>query len=156
MIKFVIWKQIKNQNKMKMMKKPILSFFVLSAAVLALMAFTFSTGRSFFNPFDPPQEKVAPDFPDSVQKVFESSCFDCHSDKSSNDKALSKMNLSEWGQLSVAKKVGKMQDIIDMINKGDMPPAKWVSKYPDRAPGKEQKDVLIKWATEESNKLMNK
>ncbi len=141
---------------MKMMKNPIFSRFVLFAAVLALPAFTFTTGRSFFNPVNPPQEKVTPDFPDSVQKVFESSCFDCHSDRSANDKALSKMNLSEWGQLSAAKKVGKMQDIIDKLNKGDMPPAKYVAKYPDRAPSKDQKDILIKWATEESNKLMNK
>ena len=64
------------------------------------------------------------------------------------------MNLSKWNDLSAAKKVGRLQDIEDILKKGEMPPAKYVDKYPDRAPSKEQKDTIIKWAEDESNKLL--
>ena len=64
------------------------------------------------------------------------------------------MNLSKWNDLSAAKKVGKLQDIEDILKKGDMPPAKYVDRYPDHAPSQEQKDIIIKWAETESDKLM--
>jgi hypothetical protein len=64
------------------------------------------------------------------------------------------MNLSKWKDLTNAKKVGIMQDMVDILKKGDMPPAKYVAKYPDRAPSIEQKDTIIKWAQAESDKLL--
>jgi hypothetical protein len=136
------------------MKKLILSGMALIAAVLAVMAFTYPTVRLSVNNVNPPQEKITPLFPEDVQKVFESSCFDCHGAASSNTKAKLKLNLSKWSEMSDAKKVGKMEAINDMLKKGDMPPARFVSKYPDRAPKQEQKEIIYKWVTEESAKLM--
>lgn len=136
------------------MKKLILSGIVLFSTVLAVMAFTFPAGNPSTNLINPPQEKVAPAFPENVGKVLETSCFDCHSNTSSNAKALSKINFSKWNDLSDAKKVGKMEAIKDMVTKGDMPPKKYVTNYPDRAPGQEQKDIISKWVTEESARLM--
>src|SRR5512138_3612592 len=125
---------------MNSMKKPNLPLIVLVIAILAMMAFIYPSGSSVRNNANPPQERVASPFPENIAKILENSCFDCHSDASSNEKAVAKMNLSKWNDLSAAKKVGKLQDIQDMLNKGDMPPAKYVAKYPDRAPSKEQKD----------------
>jgi hypothetical protein len=139
---------------MKIMKKLILPGILIFAAFLAIMAFTVPGNIFSGNQLNPPQEKVVQVFPDTVQKVLETSCFDCHGATSSNVKALGKLNFSKWNDLTAAQKVGKMQDIIDIIKKGDMPPAKYVTNYPDRAPGKEQKDIIIKWADEESDKLM--
>jgi len=136
------------------MKKLILPGIVLFAAVLAVMAFNFPATTPFANQVNPQQENVVQIFPDTVQKVLETSCFDCHGDASSNVKALGKVNFSKWNDLTPAQKVGKMQDIIDVVKKGDMPPAKYLTNYPDRAPGQEQKDIIIKWATEESDKIM--
>ena len=127
---------------------------VLFFSISALMAFINPSRPSFGSQVNPPQEKVVSPFPQDIAKILENSCFDCHSDASSNEKALAKMNLSKWNDLSAAKKVAKLQDIEDILKKGDMPPAKYVAKYPDRAPSKEQKDVIIKWADSESNKLL--
>jgi len=137
------------------MKKLILPVIVLFAAVLAVKAFNFPDPTPSGNQINPQQENVVQIFPDTVQKVLETSCYDCHGDASSNDKALAKIDFSKWNDLKKGQKYGKMQDIIDMLKKGDMPPAKYVAKYPDRAPGQAQKDIIIKWATEESDKLMN-
>jgi hypothetical protein len=145
MIKFI-------EIKMNSMKKPIFSVIVLFTAALSVIAFTFPSGRPAVKKINPPQEKVIPAFPENVAKVLETSCFDSNS--SSNAKALNKINFSKWNDLTAAQKVGKMQDIIDMVKKGDMPPSKYVTNYPERAPGQEQKDIVIKWANEESDKLM--
>jgi len=136
------------------MKKLILSGIVLIAATLAVTAFTYPTVRLSPNNVNPPQEKVAPVFPENVQKVLETSCFDCHSDAASNAKAKMKLNFSRWSELSDAKKVGKMEAINDEVKNGDMPPGRYVENYPDRAVGQEQKDIINNWVTEESAKLM--
>lgn len=131
------------------MKKIILSGIAMSFAMLALMAFTYPR---FSNPN--PQEKPASSFPEDVEKVFQASCYDCHSDAASNAKAKLKLNLSKWDELSDAKKIGKMEKINEVISKGDMPPGKYVEKYPDHAPTPEQKSLIDTWVTEESKKLM--
>jgi hypothetical protein len=136
------------------MKKLILSCIALFAAALAVMAFTYPAGRHSSHSLNPPQEKVVPAFPENVAKVLETSCYDCHSDASSNFKAKGKINFSKWNELTDAKKVGKMEAINDIVKKGDMPPARYISNNPDKAPGQEQKDIISKWVTEESAKLM--
>jgi hypothetical protein len=132
------------------MKKQILFGAALFAVILAMMAFTYPYGKNF----NPPQDKVVSVFPEDVQKVLETSCYDCHSDAASNAKAKMKLNFSKWSELSDAKKVGKMEAINDVVKKGDMPPAKYVTNNPVGAVGQEQKDIINKWATEESAKLM--
>jgi hypothetical protein len=136
------------------MKKQILYSIAIFVTFLAIMAFTVPVNIFSGNRVNPPQEKVVSPFPENVAKVLETSCYDCHSDASSNVKATGKLNFSKWNDLTAAQKVGKMQDIMDVTKKGDMPPAKYVTNYPDRAPGQEQKDIVIKWATEESDKLL--
>lgn len=136
------------------MKKMLFTGIILFIAVLAFMAFNFPSSNFSGNSINPPQEKVVSPFPDSVAKVLENSCYDCHSDASSNMKALGKMNLSRWNEMDAAKKVAKLQDMIDILKKGDMPPAKYVEKFPDRTLGKEQKDLIINWANTETDKLM--
>lgn len=132
------------------MKKTLLSFIVLAGATLAIMAFMVPSRINQ----NAPQNNDASLFPEDIQKILEGSCLDCHSNVSSNEKAKSKLNFDAWGDLSNAKKVGKMQDITDIVTKGDMPPAKYLDKFPDKVMTKEQKEIIIKWATEESNKLM--
>ena len=132
------------------MKKPIFSLIMMLAAAIALLAFTYTSGPGT----NPPQDKPATLFPEDVQKVLENSCFDCHSDAASNIKAKTKLNLSNWNDYSDSKKVGKMQDINDELQKGAMPPEKYVTNYPDHAPTQADKETLYKWITEESAKLM--
>jgi hypothetical protein len=134
------------------MKKTIFPIMLMIAAALAVMAFTFPSVKTV----NPPQDKPASVFPDTIQKIFESSCFDCHSDAASNAKAKMKLNFSKWSELTDAKKVGKMEGISEVIKSGDMPPGKYVEKFPDKALTMEQKDVVNKWITGESAKLMGK
>lgn len=132
------------------MKKTFFTALVIIAASAAMTAFTYTSVSNE----NPPQDKPVAAFPADVQKVLENSCFDCHSDASSNIKAKAKLNLTNWADLSDAKKVGKMEAIKDEISEGKMPPAKYSTNYPDHALTSETKEVLIKWVTDESAKLM--
>jgi hypothetical protein len=132
------------------MKKTLLPVIIIVATSLAVMAFTYSSNPSS----SAPQLKVIPAFPEGVQKILDVSCTDCHSDASSNDKSKAKLNLTDWSSLSDSKKVGKMQDMLDVINKGEMPPEKYIAKYPEHALTKENKDLLVKYLNDETTKLM--
>jgi len=133
------------------MKKSILSIIVIFVAGITLMAFTLPGKLNS----DPPQEQAKALFPEDVQKVLETSCFDCHTDAASSAKAKMKVNFSKWEEYSDSKKVGKMESISESITNDDMPPQKYISKYPDKALNQEQKDLINKWVTEESAKLMD-
>jgi len=136
------------------MKKLSLSFIALCAVALAMMAFTNPSGITSREKSNPPQEQVAPVFPEDVQKILETSCFDCHTDAASNVKSKSKLNFSKWSELSDAKKVGKMESINEEVTKGEMPPQKYINNYPDKALKQEHKEIISKWVTETSAKLM--
>jgi mono/diheme cytochrome c family protein len=129
------------------MKRIILSGIAMSFAILALMAFTTPS-------FNNPQDKPASQFPADVEKIFQVSCNDCHTDAASNAKAKLKLNFSKWGELSDAKKIGKMESINEVIVKGDMPPGKYLENHPDAKLSDDQKAVVKNWVTEESKKLM--
>lgn len=131
------------------MKKLVLTSILITGAAVALMSFTFSKVNNSI----PPQEQAQAMFPQEIQKIFETSCFDCHTD-TGNAKAKLKLNFSKWGDLSDAKKVGKIESINDEVQSGKMPTARYISNYPDRALTKEQKELVSKWAAEESAKLM--
>jgi mono/diheme cytochrome c family protein len=129
------------------MKKFILSGIAISMAVLALTAFNLPS-------FNNPQDKPASQFPADVEKIFQVSCNDCHTDAASNAKAKLKLNFDKWGELSDAKKVGKMENINEVITKGDMPPGRYLENHPDAKLTADQKAVVNTWVTEESKKLM--
>jgi mono/diheme cytochrome c family protein len=134
------------------MKKTILSAIAIIAAALAVTSFTIPSGQVN----NLPQDATAQVFPEDISKIFEVSCNDCHTDAASNAKAKMKLNFSKWADLSNAKKVSKLESINDEVKKGDMPPSKYVSKYPDNALGQEQKELIGKWVEEETTKLMGK
>jgi len=131
------------------MKKSILTIMGIFFAALVLLAFTLPYNLNT----NPPQEKVA-DFPEDVQKILETSCFDCHSEAASHAKAKSKLNFSKWAKYSDSKKVGKLESINEVITEGDMPPQKYLNKYPDNSLSQDKKDIIGKWITETSSKLM--
>jgi len=132
------------------MKKILFSSMLIIAAALAVMAFNYPSVKNT----NPPQDKVQVQFTEDIQKILETSCYDCHSDAASNAKAKMKLNFSKWGELTNAKKVGKLEGINEVIKSGDMPPGKYINNHPEKALTQEQKDLVNKWITEESAKLM--
>lgn len=99
-----------------------------------------------------PEENLV--IPEDVNAILEKSCFGCHNVESQSDKAKKKLLLDELASLSKAKIVAKLKDIEEVIDKGDMPPEKFLKKYPDKALTEEEAARLKKWATTTTSEML--
>lgn len=101
-----------------------------------------------------PQDEMELGFPEEVMAILETSCFDCHTTGSKNDKAKTKLNFSKWSDLKSSKKIGKLDAICEEVQEGEMPPQKYLDYYPDRDLTEEQIKIICNWVEEEAEKLL--
>lgn len=128
--------------------------------------FTFliaGTGLLFFNFTIPGGEVKANDsndktieIPENVQTILDNSCYGCHNSDSKNQKSRDKLSFDKLNSIKTYKAIGKLTDIADVINEGDMPPKKFLAKYPERALSDDDKEVLKNWATDAAANLAGK
>ena len=93
-------------------------------------------------------------FPEDVEKVLTSSCFDCHYSDASNKRAKLALNFDKWEEYKTTKKISKLNDICELVGEGKMPPGKYLENNPERALTDTQKKLICDWAEKESAKLM--
>ena len=111
--------------------------------------------------------------PDSVQHVLKIACYDCHSDNTSypmytylqpvgwfmaRHVKLGKadLNFNEFGTYSIRKQQSKLKAIVSQIKDDEMPLTSYKLMHADARLSKEQKDLIINWATATKNNLQNK
>ncbi|HHL57743.1 MAG TPA: hypothetical protein ENJ14_02245 [Bacteroidetes bacterium] len=90
---------------------------------------------------------------DSVQLILEKSCLPCHGADGSS-KAKMKWNFEKMPDMKTTKQVSKLAKIVSVLEKGKMPTTKFIKKYPDRNLTEDEKNMLIKWAEEQAEKLI--
>lgn len=98
--------------------------------------------------------KKNPEIPEHVLTILNSKCVGCHNTDSRNEDAKKKLDFKKWEELSVVKKVGSLADIKDMLEKGKMPPDKFLNRFPDKALTPVERDSLIEWTRKTAIKLM--
>lgn len=127
-------------------------FFVLFAAALGfgLISFTQQSGP-VSNNSAPADETFK--IPENVQGVIDKSCYGCHNSESQNEKGKKKLQFDELSTLPTYKLTAKLADIAEIINEGEMPPEKFLSKKPEAAPTAVEKKILVDWATNTAEKL---
>ena len=94
------------------------------------------------------------EIPEDVSAIFDKSCFGCHNVDAQSEKARKKLLIDQLGDLSKAKLVGKLGEIGEVVSKNEMPPEKFLQKYPDKALTEEEVKRLTEWTEEASNELM--
>jgi hypothetical protein len=126
------------------MKKTFLFF---SAAILALLVF----GSFILWPSGSKQDQTAKvtSLPADVGKIVEKSCFGCHNSQSRNDKAKEKLDFDGWSNLNPMQKAGKTKAILDVLEKGTMPPPMFLERFPDRKLTDDEAKLLKDWAKKE-------
>ncbi len=136
------------------MKKGKNSIFVLLPVVgFSFVLFSaFSNYNSKVSSNPAPEEKFV--IPEEVNTILEKSCFGCHNMESTNEKATEKLLIDQLSGLSKAKLVAKLDAIAETIGKNEMPPEKFLAKYPDKALSKEESKQLKEWAEAASVELM--
>ena len=92
--------------------------------------------------------------PDDINQIFEKSCFGCHNVESSSDKAQKKLLIDQLTELSKAKLVAALDDIVEVLEENEMPPEKFLTKYPDKALTENEAKRLKEWANEAAEGLM--
>jgi hypothetical protein len=100
------------------------------------------------------EKQEAPDFPEEVDKLLKNSCWGCHNTESNSDDAKSVLDLNLWNEYGLAKKIGLLNDIDDVLQEGMMPPQRFVRRYPERALSEDQVKLIRDWTQQEIKNLM--
>jgi uncharacterized membrane protein len=134
-------------NNYKQMKKKT---FISAVAILFLIVSTavFAT--------DKPTKTTTQTMPDDVKAIVKKSCFGCHNSNSKNEDAKEELSFDKLDGLSAMKKISAFKHIGETVEENEMPPKKFVEKYPDKKLTNEEKQTLISWAKKEAEALVKK
>ncbi|PLX04250.1 MAG: hypothetical protein C0595_03950 [Marinilabiliales bacterium] len=129
-------------------------FFTLLMAVTALLFFNFTTPGGEVKANDSNDKTI--EIPENVQTILDNSCYGCHNSDSKNQKGRDKLSFDKLNSIKTYKVIGKLTDIADVLNEGEMPPKKFLDNYPERALSDEDKETLKNWATDAAANLAGK
>jgi uncharacterized membrane protein len=94
------------------------------------------------------------DMPENVKAVVDNKCFGCHSEESQSDKAKEKLRWDQLDQLSKAKLVTTFGNIEEVLDKGKMPPEKFLERRPEKKLTDEERQILKSWVVSSAENLM--
>lgn len=111
--------------------------------------------------------------PESVQRVMEHACMDCHSNQTNYQwyhqfapiswiiasdirEGKHNLNFSEWRSIPTMDKIGALGDMKKEIQEGEMPLKSYTLIHADARLKKEQKDSLIQWIEAYQKELAEK
>jgi ABC-type proline/glycine betaine transport system ATPase subunit len=92
--------------------------------------------------------------PDDVKAVVKNKCFGCHNTDSKNDDAKEDLDFKTFSELSKMKQISSYKKITEVLEENEMPPKKFLDRYPDKELTEDEKKILMKWAKAEAEKLV--
>jgi len=122
--------------------KKTLTLSGLTIAMICLLALAFSPAKASGLARS---GEGNPELPDSVAKIVQKACIDCHSNDG-NGMAKGKVNFDKWNTYDVKKQASKAFNISKQVSKSSMPPGKWRKNNPDNVPTPAETEVLKNWA----------
>lgn len=133
------------------MKKNLILILPVAAAIVLLTGFQPDNQTP---PADPVSQGDEFKIPEDITAIFDKSCFGCHNKDSQSEKARNKLLIDELAGLSKAKLVGKLGEIEEVLEKNEMPPEKFITKYPDKELTEEESIRVQEWAEAAAIELM--
>jgi cytochrome c5 len=101
------------------------------------------------------KDTVSVQYSAEVKKVIDSKCYGCHSPESKAQKAKDKLNWKLLPSLSKANQVAKLDEIVEVIEKGEMPPKQFIEKKPGAKLSESDAKIIKEWAKNIADKLVN-
>ena len=129
-----------------MIKKSLTVFFLISFMIISIIG-TAS---------DKPTKSDAPAIPDNIKLIIDKSCFGCHNSDSKNEDAKKDLDFKTFDSLSKTEQVHALKEIGKVVNKGEMPPEKFLKRFPDKSLTDAEKKILLDWTKSEAKALMVK
>ncbi|MFV0591225.1 MAG: heme-binding domain-containing protein [Draconibacterium sp.] len=121
-------------------------FTLLFAAFFSLSLFASETEKHPSEPTEP--------VPNKVHAIIEKSCIGCHNTDSRNEDAKKKLDFKTLDSLSKVKMIGAYNEIAETIEKNEMPPKKFLQRFPDKALTDAEKKILMNWTKKETKALV--
>ncbi|HEX2969987.1 MAG TPA: hypothetical protein VHO46_12885 [Bacteroidales bacterium] len=101
------------------------------------------------------QEQTTGSYPATVKKVINNKCYGCHSVNGKSDKAKKALMWDSLPDLERGKLISSLNDIVEVLEKGEMPPEEVVKKYPQMKLLTEESEILTFWAEAKADSLLN-
>lgn len=151
-------------------KKVAKTFFVVGTALFILMQFIQPNRDN--PPVDPSKTMQASlTVPENVNALIERGCKDCHSNATvwpfyayiapaswlvSYDvkEGRKHFNMSEWEKYKFSRKANILGGIASTVKEKEMPLPKYIPLHPEANLTQEEREILIKWAQSEGEKMM--
>jgi hypothetical protein len=101
--------------------------------------------------------------PPAVREVLRTSCYDCHSNETVWPwysrviptkwlvrghvvEGRGKLNFSTWGEYPPARAARKLEEVVEMVEEGEMPLPSYVRLHKDAALSPEETALILEWA----------
>ncbi len=130
------------------MKNLFLAIIVVSFGTTA-MSFIGSKSNDYVKTIG---QNAQYEVPSDVQEIIDNSCFGCHNSDSKSTKGKMKLKFDKMSDLKISKLIGKLNNIHDVVVEDDMPPKKFLEKYPEKVLSKKNKEKISTWALNLANK----
>jgi uncharacterized membrane protein len=131
-----------------------LKSILFTAALIALMALFIQAKRPAELKNTSLQADTIVVFSNEVKAVIDQKCFGCHNANSKNEKGKSKLQWDTMTALSKAKQIAAMDEIIEVLDEGKMPPEKFLANKPEAKLTEQEVKLLKEWANANAEKLM--
>lgn len=93
-------------------------------------------------------------FPEDIKAVIDKSCFGCHSQDGKSDDAKDALRWDLMGEYDKEKLISVLDEIIEVIEKQEMPPEKFLERKPEAKPTEAEYAALLEWAEAEADRLL--
>lgn len=137
--------------------------FVLVLVLIAIQFFSINKENPEFEPSSDFIVMTNP--PEEVQSILQSTCYDCHSNKTEYpwytsvapvswwishhiEEGREHLNFSNWGKYEAKRQDHKLEEVIEMVETGEMPLDSYTWAHEDARLTEEQRKMLIDWAEE--------
>lgn len=97
-----------------------------------------------------------PVMPDHVKAIIDKSCFGCHNTGSQNEDAKKELDFKKLDSLTMVKKIGTLKSIGETVEKGEMPPKRFLERNPDKKLTDAEVKILTEWVKSESKAMLGK
>lgn len=92
--------------------------------------------------------------PDDVKSVIDKRCYGCHSENGKSDKAKTALRWDQLDQYDKKKLLTVFDEMVDVLEKTEMPPEKFLANKPEAKPTEEEYALLLEWAENEVEKAL--
>lgn len=93
-------------------------------------------------------------YPMDVLGIITNKCLGCHSPNARGDKSKEALQWVLLQNMTGADLVAKLDEVVEVLEEGEMPPAKMIEKYPQMKLSETEVALLKEWAESSLNTAM--